>query len=104
MRIVLVVEESAGVQTLQLVHPSAHVLAAVLTSTEIAVPRLAATGQETAEPAGTVGDRDGDGVRVATGDEWVVMRRVLVDGVSAAPHEVLCAGDRLDAHPDRRAR
>jgi UDP-4-amino-4-deoxy-L-arabinose formyltransferase/UDP-glucuronic acid dehydrogenase (UDP-4-keto-hexauronic acid decarboxylating) len=73
---------------------------ASLGGTEITVLRVAATGQETAEPPGTVGERDGDGVRVATGDEWVVVRRVLVDGTSTTPHGALRAGDRLDPHAE----
>jgi UDP-4-amino-4-deoxy-L-arabinose formyltransferase/UDP-glucuronic acid dehydrogenase (UDP-4-keto-hexauronic acid decarboxylating) len=69
---------------------------ASLRGTEIAVPRVVATGLRAAEQPGTVGDRDGDGVRVATGDDWVVVRRVLVDGTSRVPHELMRAGDRFE--------
>ena len=69
---------------------------ASLRGTEIAVPRVAATGRKAAEQPGTVGDRNGDGVLVATADEWVVVRRVLVGGTPSAPHEVLRSGDRFE--------
>jgi UDP-4-amino-4-deoxy-L-arabinose formyltransferase/UDP-glucuronic acid dehydrogenase (UDP-4-keto-hexauronic acid decarboxylating) len=70
---------------------------ASLRGTEIAVPRVVATGRRAAEQPGTVGDRDGDGVRVATADEWVVVRRVLVAGTPRAPQEVLRPGDRFES-------
>jgi UDP-4-amino-4-deoxy-L-arabinose formyltransferase/UDP-glucuronic acid dehydrogenase (UDP-4-keto-hexauronic acid decarboxylating) len=69
---------------------------ASLRGTEIAVSRVVATSRKTAEQPGTVGDRDGDGVRVATADEWVVVRRVLVAGTPRTPHEILRSGDLFE--------
>jgi methionyl-tRNA formyltransferase len=66
---------------------------------EIAVLRLEPTGHVAGVAPGTIGDPDGDGVRVATADEWVLVRRVMVDGRPGRPHEVLRAGDRLVLPP-----
>jgi UDP-4-amino-4-deoxy-L-arabinose formyltransferase/UDP-glucuronic acid dehydrogenase (UDP-4-keto-hexauronic acid decarboxylating) len=66
-----------------------------ISGTEIAVHRASLTGEEAVVPPGTVGALDGDGIRVAAADEWVVIRRLRIDGKSVAPAAVLRAGDAL---------
>jgi UDP-4-amino-4-deoxy-L-arabinose formyltransferase/UDP-glucuronic acid dehydrogenase (UDP-4-keto-hexauronic acid decarboxylating) len=50
---------------------------------EVGVAKAALTGEPVDAPPGTVGSRDPLAVRVAAADEWVLVRRVIVDGASA---------------------
>lgn len=63
--------------------------------TEIGILRASRTGEEAVVPPGTVGVPEGDGIRVAAADEWVVIRRLRIGGKGAAPAAVLNAGDAL---------
>lgn len=64
---------------------------------EIGLLRVARTGVDAAgAPSGTVGPAGEGELRVACADEWIVLRRVLVDGRIVRPVEVLSPGDRLD--------
>ena len=67
----------------------------LVSGTEITVLRASLTGEEAAVAPGTVGAPDGDGIRVAAADEWVVIRRLRINGRGAAPSTVLSAGDAL---------
>lgn len=67
----------------------------LVSGTEITVLRASLTGEEAAVAPGTVGAPDGDGIRVAAADEWVVIRRLRINGRGAAPSTVLSAADAL---------
>ncbi|MGH3996013.1 MAG: methionyl-tRNA formyltransferase, partial [Pseudonocardiaceae bacterium] len=69
----------------------------LISGTEIAILRAFLTGEEAVVPPGTVGAPDGDGIRVAAADEWIVIRRLRIGGRSAAPAAVFSAGDALVA-------
>ncbi len=56
---------------------------------ELRVLRATATGEATAEPPGTLGERSDGSVRVAAADEWVAVERVEVDGASRHAAEAL---------------
>jgi methionyl-tRNA formyltransferase len=64
-------------------HPVAR-----LGEADVAVAGAAITGTSAAAPPGTIGDRVGEAVLVATLDEWVEVRTLQVDGVyvPAAAH------------------
>ena len=47
------------------------------------------TGDETVAPPGTVGELEGSAVRLAAADEWILIRRVAVDGQVADAADVL---------------
>ncbi|WP_214365552.1 methionyl-tRNA formyltransferase [Pseudonocardia sp. H11422] len=64
--------------------------------TEIEICRARATGEPTSSPPGTVAACDGVEARIAAGDEWVLVRRLRVDGAAVAPNEVLTLGDVLN--------
>ena len=67
---------------------------------EVAVVRAAGTGEPAGAPPGTVGPPVEHGARVATGDEWVVLERVLVEGKAVHSGEVLVPGERLEGAGD----
>jgi len=46
-------------------------------------------------PSGTVGGRTDHGVLVACADEWIEVRRLLIDNTAVDAVDVLCEGDRL---------
>lgn len=53
------------------------------------------TGTPADAPPGTVGTERSGGVEVACTDEWILVRQVFRDGISAPARDVLKAGDRL---------
>lgn len=54
------------------------------------------TGDAAAEPPGTIGRPAGTGIRVAAGDEWVLVGRLLRGDAAADAAAVLRPGARLD--------
>jgi UDP-4-amino-4-deoxy-L-arabinose formyltransferase/UDP-glucuronic acid dehydrogenase (UDP-4-keto-hexauronic acid decarboxylating) len=67
---------------------------------ELRIVRVEATGERAAVPPGTVAKAPTDGVMVATGDDWVVLRSVESDGRVVDPREALRVGSRLGAVHD----
>jgi UDP-4-amino-4-deoxy-L-arabinose formyltransferase/UDP-glucuronic acid dehydrogenase (UDP-4-keto-hexauronic acid decarboxylating) len=63
---------------------------------EVAVTKVSRTGEAAggAEP-GTVSATFEEGARVATGDEWLLVRRLQLDGEALPAESVLAAGMRL---------
>jgi methionyl-tRNA formyltransferase len=61
----------------------------------LAVTRAAQTGERAAGEPGAVGEAEGDAVRVAAGDEWILVERVQVNGKPVPAAEVLRPGMRL---------
>jgi len=53
------------------------------------------TGERTAEPPGTVGDSDGTSVRVACGDEWISVHKLLTGMRWRHASDLLRPGHRL---------
>lgn len=68
----------------------------VLKAKEIAFVRVALSGQSCDKPPGTICHSDDEGVKVACGDEWVSVSRVMVDGQYAGALDVLDHGGRLE--------
>jgi methionyl-tRNA formyltransferase len=62
---------------------------------EVSILKASRTGQRSDCAPGTVGEVVGSAVRVATSDEWVLVRNVLVAGRSLQPAQVLHLGSRL---------
>jgi UDP-4-amino-4-deoxy-L-arabinose formyltransferase/UDP-glucuronic acid dehydrogenase (UDP-4-keto-hexauronic acid decarboxylating) len=62
---------------------------------EIAIAKAARTYRQSDSTPGTVGFPDESGVLVATKDEWISVRRVIVDGRSLNPRAVLTPGTLL---------
>jgi hypothetical protein len=64
---------------------------------EIRLLRVVRTGVGVGDvPPGTVAAAGEGELQVACGDEWLIVRRVLVDGRIVRPFEVVSAGDRLE--------
>ena len=63
---------------------------------EIGIVKAAATLTPAQEPPGAIGAADGPGLRVACGDDWIVISRVQVGGRYAPAADVLEPGGRLD--------
>jgi methionyl-tRNA formyltransferase len=61
----------------------------------VAVTRAARTGERAAEAPGAVAAAEGDAVRVAAGDEWILVERVQLNGKPVPAAEVLRPGMRL---------
>ncbi|MEQ3549106.1 formyltransferase family protein [Pseudonocardia nematodicida] len=61
----------------------------------VTVLRAATTGIPADAPPGTVGTAGALGVPVAAADEWVLVRRLRVDGLRTTPATALRAGERL---------
>jgi methionyl-tRNA formyltransferase len=57
--------------------------------------RSALTGVECSEPPGTVARVEPGNAWVATGDDWLVLSRLVANGAVVNAHEVLRAGQRL---------
>jgi methionyl-tRNA formyltransferase len=62
----------------------------------LAVTRAARTGERAAEPPGAVAAAEGDAVKVAAADEWILVERVQLNGKPVPAAEVLRPGMRLD--------
>jgi UDP-4-amino-4-deoxy-L-arabinose formyltransferase/UDP-glucuronic acid dehydrogenase (UDP-4-keto-hexauronic acid decarboxylating) len=58
--------------------------------------KAARTHRATAAEPGTVGEARDGAVEVAAGDEWIVLRRVRLDGAALDAAEVLAPGDHLE--------
>ena len=65
----------------------------------VSIVKADQTGKRTRERPGTVGSVDDDGALVAAADEWVLIRRLQVDGSGVAPHELLRPGARFEERP-----
>jgi methionyl-tRNA formyltransferase len=69
----------------------------LLRGREIRLLRVVRTGVGVGDvPPGTVAAAGEGELQVACGDEWLIVRRVLVDGRIVRPFEVVSAGDRLE--------
>lgn len=62
----------------------------------VAVTRAARTGERAADVPGAVAAADNGAVKVAAGDEWILVERVQVNGKAVPADEVLRPGMRLD--------
>jgi methionyl-tRNA formyltransferase len=62
---------------------------------KLAVCKAFLTGEPCLAPCGTIRPK-GDDVQVATADEWVIIRRVRIDGQLVQPSRVLALGDCFD--------
>jgi methionyl-tRNA formyltransferase len=69
--------------------------AARLGERELAVLKSSRAGEPADAPPGTVRAADGGAVAVATGDEWILVHRVQLDGAARPAADVLTPGDRL---------
>ncbi len=67
----------------------------VASGAEIAILSASGTGEPAGSSPGTVGNAAGDGMRVATADEWVVVRQLRIDGKDVPPGLALKPGDLL---------
>lgn len=64
---------------------------------EVAVVKASRTGAPCAASPGTVGPVAGPGARVASGDEWVLVHRVLTDGQLVDASRALHPGQRFES-------
>lgn len=62
---------------------------------ELAVLKSSRAGEPADAPPGTVRAAEGGAVAVATGDEWILVHRVQLDGEARPAAEVLSPGDVL---------
>ena len=62
----------------------------------VAVTKASRTGDTADAEPGSVGPSGEDGVRVAASDEWIVVRRLHVDGQARPAAAVLEPGMRLE--------
>ena len=62
----------------------------------VGITKAARTGEGASADPGSVGDLDDDGVRVAAGDEWIVVTRLHVEGKAQPASDVLEPGMRLE--------
>jgi methionyl-tRNA formyltransferase len=69
--------------------------ATVLEGREVGIAGSALTGEPCAEPAGTVGEHRDRAAAVATADEWLAVRTVVVDGRATPAAQALRPGVRL---------
>jgi len=65
---------------------------------KLAVCSASLTGESCLAPPGTV-RRSGNDLQVATADEWVVLRRISIDGRFLDPAYVIKSGDRFGVVP-----
>jgi len=66
---------------------------------EISVVKARLTGERCDRSPGTVGEFVGPGVKVACGDEWVIVNKLKVEGRHANSADVLEPGSRLHESP-----
>jgi methionyl-tRNA formyltransferase len=62
---------------------------------ELAVLKSSRVGEPADSPPGTVRAAEGGAVAVATGDEWILLHRVQLNGKARSAAEVLAPGDTL---------
>jgi methionyl-tRNA formyltransferase len=86
VNILLAGEESAGIQTLK------ALLESMSGEKEIGVVKARLTGERCDSSPGTVGEVVGSGVKVACGDEWIVVNKLEVEGRYVDSAEVLKPG------------
>ena len=67
----------------------------VLAGREVGIVKATRTAEPPDEEPGVVGTPKDGGVTVSAADEWVLVRRVLVEGVYRDAADVVRAGDRL---------
>jgi methionyl-tRNA formyltransferase len=77
--------------------------AAKLGSRTLGICGVASTGEACSEAPGTVRVRNGAEVEVATGDEWLRLVRLSVDGELVQPARVLNHGDVVEDGRSRRS-
>jgi UDP-4-amino-4-deoxy-L-arabinose formyltransferase/UDP-glucuronic acid dehydrogenase (UDP-4-keto-hexauronic acid decarboxylating) len=70
---------------------------AMLGEVPTTITAAALTGERCASPPGTIGGVDDDGVRVATADEWLIVRGTTGDGRPVPPIDSLESGRRVAA-------
>jgi methionyl-tRNA formyltransferase len=75
-------------------HPQT-ILESVSGDKAIGVVKARLTGERCDRTPGTVGELDGPGVKVACGDEWIVVNKLKVEGRYVNSAEVLKPGSRL---------
>lgn len=64
-------------------------------NTEVGIVKAARTGELCHEQPGTVGACDKNGAAVATGDEWLLVSKILVDRTVVQANELLRSGHRF---------
>ena len=64
---------------------------------EVSFVRTSLTGQTTDSPPGTVDRSEAGIIRVACSDEWLAIKRTMVNGHYCNPLELLLHGDRLES-------
>jgi methionyl-tRNA formyltransferase len=79
-------------------HPQT-VLETVSGAEEIGVVKSRLTGEQCDTPPGTVGEFVGPGVKIACGDEWVIVNKLRVEGRYVNSADVLEPGSRLIESP-----
>jgi methionyl-tRNA formyltransferase len=62
---------------------------------EIGVVKARLTGERRHRLPGTVGEFVGPGVKIACGDEWIIVDKLKVEGRYVNPADVLKPGSRL---------
>lgn len=70
---------------------------------EVHVLSASSTAEQAGVAPGTVGPTTASGILVAAGDEWVVVRRVMADGVAHDASDILKPGDHFDLEHEGRA-
>lgn len=68
---------------------------------EIAIAKATRTCRQSDSAPGTIGPSDESGVLVAAADEWVSVRRVIIDGRLLNPQAVLRPGTMLNPGADK---
>ncbi len=64
---------------------------------EVSFVKTSLTGQTTDSPHGTVDQSEAGIIRVACSDEWLAIKRTMVNGHYVNPMELLAHGDRLES-------
>jgi methionyl-tRNA formyltransferase len=75
-------------------HPQT-VLGTMPGARRIGVVKACLTGEKCAGSPGTVGEFVGPGVKIACGDEWIIVNKLKVEGRCVNPADVLKPGSRL---------
>jgi methionyl-tRNA formyltransferase len=75
-------------------HPQT-VLGTMSGAQEIGVVKARLTGERRHKPPGTVGEFVGPGVKIACGDEWIIVNKLKVEGRYVNSADVLEPGNRL---------
>jgi methionyl-tRNA formyltransferase len=70
---------------------------------ELGIVKARLTGKPVTEAPGIVGETNGSGIEVASADEWILVRQVLIDGKYLSAAAILRPGDQLDCAVDPAA-